>query len=130
MVDSQPTRNMKMIEELMSEIVDRMAADPNVAVNPRAWAQLLVYAPTELKLAKRPVAFRYKNDVDEWVLTANEADTQHALDTGHDAQALFLRVGTFDAVSEAKRQAYLDQRQACPTPHEPRQCARRTETES
>lgn len=46
------------------------------------------------RLQKRPVAFRYKNEADEWVLTADEAETQRALDTGHDAQGLYVRDGT------------------------------------
>ena len=99
---------MKMLEELMSEIVDRLAADPNMRVDDRAWLRLLGYAP--MHLGKRPVAFRYKNANDEWVLTANEADTQHALDNGHDAQALYIRTDGWNAHHEAKRQAYLAQR--------------------
>lgn len=50
--------------------------------------------PMEAKLVKRPVAFRYKNAVDQWVYTENEAETQHALNTGHDAQGLYVRDGT------------------------------------
>lgn len=82
---------MKMIEELMAEIVDRIAADPNVRVDDRAWSQLLIYAPRHL--VKRPVAFRYKNGTDQWTYTENEAETQAALDNGHDSQALFVRDG-------------------------------------
>lgn len=44
-------------------------------------------------LAKRPVAFRYKNAVDEWVLTLDEQEAQQALDTGHDYQGLYVRDG-------------------------------------
>lgn len=40
-------------------------------------------------LPKRPVAFRYKNTADEWVLTLNAEEAQNALDAGHDAQDLY-----------------------------------------
>jgi len=78
----------------MSEIVDLMAADPNLKPSQEAWMRLLTYAPSELRLKKRPTAFRYKSDSDQWVYTENEADTQHALDNGHDAQGLYVRDGT------------------------------------
>ena len=79
------------IEEQMAELVDRIAAEPTTKIDPRAWEQLRIYAPYGLK--KRPVAFRYKNGVDEWVYTENEAETQRALDTGHDCQGLYVRDG-------------------------------------
>lgn len=47
-------------------------------------------------LMKRPVAFRYKNAADVWVYTEDEMDTVRALDTGHDAQGLYVRNGTAD----------------------------------
>jgi len=34
-------------EQLMGEIVDLLAADPGQEVDPRAWAQLLIYVPTK-----------------------------------------------------------------------------------
>jgi len=36
---------MTEVERLMSEIVDLLAADPGQNVDPRAWAQLLIYTP-------------------------------------------------------------------------------------
>lgn len=83
---------MNKIEDLMGDLVDRLAADPRGQVDRRAWRTLLTYAP--LDLLKYPVAFRYKNGSDQWVYTENEAETQHALDTGHDSQALYVRDGT------------------------------------
>ncbi len=83
----------KEIEDAMAEIVDLLAADPNLKPRREAWARLLTYAPSELRLKKRPVAFRYKSEADQWIYTENEAETQHALDTGHDSQALFVRDG-------------------------------------
>ena len=47
-------------------------------------------------LMKRPVAFRYKNAVDQWVLTTDEAEADQALNSGHDAQGLYVRNGTPD----------------------------------
>lgn len=52
-----------------------------------------VYDTEQPRLQKRPAAFRYKNGSDQWVYTENEAETQHALDTGHDSQALYVRDG-------------------------------------
>ena len=82
---------MQTIEEMMSNLVDRIAAEPTTKIDPRAWDQLRTYAPYGLR--KRPVAFRYKNDIDEWVYTESEAECQQALDTGHDAQGLYVRDG-------------------------------------
>lgn len=93
MSDAYPSaRSTKMtIEEMMGELVDRIAAEPTTKIDPRAWDQLRIYAPHELR--KRPVAFRYKDFADGWVYTENEAECQHALDNGHDSQALYVRSG-------------------------------------
>ena len=77
------------IEEQMAELVDRIASEPTTKIDPRAWDQLRIYAPQGLR--KRPVAFRYKNENDEWLLTTDEAAAQQAIDTGHDAQGLYVR---------------------------------------
>lgn len=79
------------IEEQMAALVDRIAAEPTTKIDPRAWDQLRIYAPYGLR--KRPVAFRYKNENDEWVYTENEGETQNALNMGHDSQALYVRNG-------------------------------------
>jgi len=83
---------MQTIEEMIGDLVDRIAAEPTTKIDPRAWDQLRVYAPYGLR--KRPVAFRYKNDVDEWVYTEDEAKAQIAFNSGGDTQALFVRDGT------------------------------------
>jgi hypothetical protein len=43
---------------------------------------------------KRPVAFRYKDEKDAWILTSDESEAVRALDAGHDYQGLYVRDGT------------------------------------
>ena len=70
----------KEIEEAMAEIVDLLAADPNLKPSREAWARLLTYAPSTLRLKKRPAAFRYKSEADQWIYTENESrDTARSI---------------------------------------------------
>jgi hypothetical protein len=55
--------------------------------------QKMRHQPDDVHLRKRPAAFRYKNEADQWVYTENEAETQRALDSGRDAQGLYVRDG-------------------------------------
>lgn len=45
-------------------------------------------------LAKRPVAFRYKDSSDRWSYTEDESLANDAINMGHDSQALYVRDGT------------------------------------
>jgi hypothetical protein len=38
-------RDQRTIESLMAEIVEKIAADPRINIDERAWRQLLIYAP-------------------------------------------------------------------------------------
>jgi len=53
----------------------------------------IIVSDTHVLLTRRPVAFRYKNAADEWVLTASETAADDALMAGHDTQGLYARVG-------------------------------------
>jgi hypothetical protein len=44
MEDTLPI-DQRTIESMMADLVDRIAADPSVNIDERAWRQLLIYAP-------------------------------------------------------------------------------------